>query len=79
VCWAGAALLVARGGSNTVVGQLVLAGVIQPDGGYDRAAMVGHAWLWDPLFLVWGISLAIGLWLTRPAPAAEQPQNQRRM
>jgi len=23
------------------------------------------AWIWDPLFLVWGASLAAGLWSTR--------------
>ena len=65
LCWSGAAVLVAWGGSNTVVGQLVLAGVIEPAGGYDRASMVGHAWLWDPLFLAWGVALASGRWLSR--------------
>ncbi|WP_156384338.1 DUF3995 domain-containing protein [Marmoricola sp. Leaf446] len=61
LCWLGAAVLVLWGGLNTVVGGLVLSGVIDPDGGYDRPAMVGHALLWDPLFLVWGIALALGL------------------
>ena len=60
-CWLGAAVLVAWGGLNTVVGQLVLAGVIVPEGGFDRAGMVGHAYLWDPLFLAWGLALAVGL------------------
>lgn len=41
--------------------QLVLAGVIQPDGGFDRSSMLGHAWLWDPWFVAWGIVLVIGL------------------
>ena len=61
LCWLGVAVLVAWGGLNTVVGGLVLSGVITPEGGYDRPAMVGHALLWDPLFLLWGISLAVGL------------------
>lgn len=61
VCWAGAVLLMAWGGLNTIVGNLVLAGVIRPDSGYDHAGMVGHAYLWDPLFLVWGLALAAGL------------------
>jgi len=39
-------------GANTVVAALVLAGGIDPDGGYDRRAMIGHAFLWDPLFLI---------------------------
>lgn len=37
------------GGLNTAVGNLVLAGVIQPDSGFDRPGMIGHAYLWDPL------------------------------
>jgi hypothetical protein len=59
--WLAVAVLVLWGGANTVVGNLVLAGVVTPDGGYDRPAMVGHAWLWDPLFLLWGLALAVAL------------------
>ncbi len=65
VCWAGAAVLVVWGGVNTLTGNLVLAGVVVPGGGYDHDGMVGHAWLWDPLFLVWGVALAVALLLTR--------------
>lgn len=61
LCWAGAVVLILWGGINTVTGNLVLAGVVTPDGGYDREGMIGHAWLWDPLFLVWGVALAVGL------------------
>lgn len=43
------------GGLNTLVSGAVLAGIIRPEGGYDAIAMVGHAWLWDPLFFVWGV------------------------
>lgn len=46
VCWLGAAVLILWGGLSTVTAQLVLAGVIQPDGGFDRSSMLGHAWLW---------------------------------
>lgn len=63
--WVGAAFLVLYGGINTVIAGLVLSGVIVPDGGYDRAAMIGHALLWDPLFLGWGLFLVAGLALTR--------------
>lgn len=59
-CWSLALTLIAWGGANTVVGNFVLAGVIRSPG-YDRPGMVGHAWLWDPLFLAWGVSLAVGL------------------
>ncbi|MDF8265207.1 DUF3995 domain-containing protein [Luteipulveratus flavus] len=61
LCWIGALGLIVWGGLNTVVGNLVLADIIRPDGGYDHAGMVGHAWLWDPLFLLWGLCLAVGL------------------
>lgn len=67
-CWLGAAGLIAWGGVNTVTANLVLSGIIVPDGGYDRPAMIGHGWLWDPLFLIWGIALAAGLWLSRGDP-----------
>ncbi|MEO7131634.1 MAG: DUF3995 domain-containing protein [Dermatophilaceae bacterium] len=71
-CWVGALALVGWGGLNTVVANLVLAGVIQPGSGYDRPGMVGHAYLWDPLFLAWGAALTVGLasahvgWPRRP-------------
>jgi hypothetical protein len=64
VSWAGSVLLILWGGVNTVTGNLVLAGIVEPDGGYDHDGMVGHAWLWDPLFLVWGVALVVGLWLS---------------
>ena len=63
--WLASAVLVVWGGLNTLVGNLVLGGIVSPAGGYDRDAMVGHAWLWDPLFLLWGLALLTGLWLTR--------------
>ncbi|MGP9724145.1 DUF3995 domain-containing protein [Corynebacterium sp. AOP40-9SA-29] len=65
ISWAGAVLLIFWGGVNTVTGNLVLGGVVVPDGGYDRVGMIGHAWLWDPLFLLWGVALGVGLWLSR--------------
>lgn len=64
--WLGAAVLIAWGGANTVVSNLVLAGAVDPGGPIDRPAVIGHAWLWDPLFLAWGAALAVGLGLTRP-------------
>jgi len=65
VSWPGAIVLVAYGGANTIVAAAVLGGIVRPAGGYDPAAMVGHALLWDPLFLLWGLALASGLALTR--------------
>ena len=74
LCWLGAAVLIGWGGLNTAVGNLVLAGAVHPAGGYDRAGMIGHAWLWDPLFLIWGAALALGL-LRTPHPSTMREQH----
>lgn len=66
-CWSGAIVLVLWGGLNTVVGNLVLAGLLQPADGYDHPGMLGHAYLWDPLFLLWGLALVAGLLSTTPS------------
>lgn len=65
VSWIGGLFLVAYGAVNTAVSGAVLAGVIRPAAGYDREALIGHAWLWDPLFLVWGAALCLALWFSR--------------
>lgn len=44
-----------------IVANLVLAGMIPPGLGYDRPGMIGHAFIWGPLFLAWGVALAAGL------------------
>lgn len=69
LCWIGAAGLVVYGGVNVVVSGAVLAGVVTPDGGFDEAAMVGHALLWDPLFVVWGAALIVWLRLSAESGA----------
>ncbi len=61
LCRAGGWLMVAYGGLNTVAAWLVLGGAVRPGDGYDRAAMLGHGLLWDPLFLLWGVLLLLGL------------------
>lgn len=66
VCWIGGPFLVLYGGVNVVVSGAVLAGVIRPDGGYDQAATIGHAFIWDPLFLIWGAALVTWLVLSQP-------------
>lgn len=57
LCWVGGPVLVVYGGVNVVVSVAVLTGFLTPDGGYETAATVGHAFLWDPLFFVWGCAL----------------------
>ena len=54
------------GGLNAVVAHLVLAGAIAPGADYDHAGMIGHAWIWDPLFALWGLALAVALVVGRP-------------
>lgn len=65
--WVGGSLLVVYGGVNVLVSAAVLGGLIQPDGGYDVDAMRGHAFLWDPLFVLWGGTLVLSLWSSRDA------------
>lgn len=60
-CWLGAFLLIGWGGLNAAVGNLVLVDVIRPESGFYRPGMIGHAYLWDPLFLAWGVALMFGL------------------
>lgn len=68
-CWIGGLGLIAYGALNVVVSGAVLLGIIRPEGGYDQAAMAGHAFLWDPLFLFWGLALIV--WL-RASKIAQQ-------
>ena len=67
LAWCGAIVLVVYGALNAVVSGLVLAGLVVAAGGHDRSAMIGHAFLWDPLFLLWGLLLLAGLAMTRPS------------
>ena len=70
VSWAGAAILLLWGGAGMIVAQLVLAGAIDAGQAHDRMGMIGHAWLWDPLFVLWGAALIAGLLRTRCSPQA---------
>ncbi|KAB1656305.1 DUF3995 domain-containing protein [Pseudoclavibacter chungangensis] len=63
--WLGGAGLVVYGVSGIIPSAAVLLGWIVPDGPVDRAALLGHALLWDPLFALWGATLLIGLWRSR--------------
>src|SRR5699024_6279354 len=63
--WPGSVRSVSRRmvSSNTVTALAVLAGLINVVG-TDRLGQMGHAFLWDPLFTLWGIALAAGLVLS---------------
>jgi Protein of unknown function (DUF3995) len=65
ISWVGASALILYGGANVIIAWLVLSAVITPAGGYDRTSMLGHAVLWDPLFLLWGLALLGHLVLSR--------------
>ncbi len=65
IAWAGSGVLVLYGGANTLVAWLALAGWVGVAGDRDRTALLGHAFLWDPLFALWGVLLGLALWHTR--------------
>lgn len=52
------------GGANVAVSNAVLLGLIRPSGGYDTSATLGHAFLWGPLFALWGVALTTWLLLS---------------
>ncbi len=70
--WIGAVGLTAYGLVNTVTALGVLAGVIKVVE-TDRLGLMGHAFLWDPLFALWGITLAAGLVRSRSASLPSSP------
>lgn len=75
--WAGAGVLVAYGAVNVVAAVAALTGVVEVGPTMDTAALVGHAFLWDPLFLLWGLLLATGLWRSRHQKTAGRDRAHR--
>lgn len=63
--WGAAGVLVAYGAVNVVAALAALTGVVDGGPTMDTAALMGHALLWDPLFLLWGLLLGRGLWMGR--------------
>lgn len=62
-----AALLLAWGGANVVVGSLSLAGAVSPADGIDERALLWHVLVWDLWFVVWGAALTGAIVLYRRA------------
>lgn len=58
-CWLGAAGLVVYGGAYATLSWLSLSGRLGAV--EDRVGLLGHAYLWDPLFVAWGLSLVLAL------------------
>ncbi len=59
--WVEAAILTAYGLVLTVPGLLIQAGVIHESATADHRALVWHAYLWDPWFLIWGLLVGAAL------------------
>lgn len=64
VSWFGSIFLVSYGLFGIIAGLLVLRGVIKVASS-DINSLKGHVFLWDPLFLLWGIALLFHLWRSR--------------
>jgi len=71
--WAEAGILTLYGLVLTTAELLATAGVIAIPAGADRTALTGHAYLWDPWFLVWGMLVTATLLRARPRPGAAGP------
>lgn len=67
--WIGGPALILYGGVNAIAASLALWGWIDTEI-VDRRAMIGHAYLWDPHFALWGIALTVALFLSRKAPGS---------
>lgn len=68
--WCAAALLATYGALNVIAALAALSGLIGTAATMDTTALVGHAFLWDPLFLLWGLLLAAALKTSRPRRAS---------
>ena len=67
ISWVGSLFLILYGGFVTLTSLAVLSGLIKSEG-FNRPAMLGHAFLWDSLFLLWGMALVWHLRQTRRNP-----------
>lgn len=65
IWWTGGVVLTAWGAINSISAILLLARVIPRPDDFDLVGTVGHAFLWDPLFLIWGAALCAALVSTR--------------
>lgn len=77
--WFAAVGSVTYGAVNMVAALAALGGLVGTDETRDTAALVGHAFLWDPLFLLWGLLLAAALTASRRQrqPVAGSPRSSR--
>jgi hypothetical protein len=69
------AVLIAYGGIQMAGEALVELGVLRPSGNVNWTALRWHLALWDPWFLLWGLSLAYATWTI--ARRAQQSPTRR--
>lgn len=74
--WIAAIGLTAYGVVNTVVALAVLANVISV-AEINQRGLIGHAFLWDPLFALWGMPLLAALSLSRTRASEQATRSQR--
>lgn len=74
--WLGALGLMVYGAGYMVLAHLALAGRFGEAA--DPRGLWGHAYIWDPLFLAWGVSLALALLLERVSTARTAPAHDQR-
>lgn len=67
LAWIAGPALILYGGADLVAGTAVLLGLLDSHVS-DSAALIGHAFIWGPLFALWGVALTTGLILTRRRP-----------
>src|SRR5699024_12663926 len=72
--WVGAVGLTAYGLVNTVTALAVLAGLINVVG-TDRLGLMGHAFLRDPLFTLWGSPSPRGSCSPAPRPVSRRSES----
>ncbi|KRG11370.1 hypothetical protein ACA31_00235 [Staphylococcus sp. NAM3COL9] len=58
ISYIGATILVIHGGINTISGWLKLLGIIPIE---FKLSLIGQAFVWDPMFLIWGTGLIVFL------------------
>jgi hypothetical protein len=73
LAWAAAVAIVAWGVSQSAWFWLVKLGQASM-AGWTRRAVNGHAYVWDPWFLLWGVALLVALLLSR---SSETPVRTR--
>ena len=60
--WAATGLLTLYGGVNVLAEALTASGVVKPTQPVDWKPLLGHLYVWDMSFLIWGIPFGLAAW-----------------